>query len=29
MDKVLSYIKTGIKEGAKLQCGGKRLDRKG
>ena len=29
MDKVLNYIKIGVKEGAKLQCGGKRLDRKG
>lgn len=29
MDKVLNYIDIGVKEGAKLLCGGKRLDRKG
>jgi aldehyde dehydrogenase (NAD+) len=29
MDKVLNYIDIGVKEGAKLMCGGKRVDRKG
>lgn len=29
LDKVLNYIETGKKEGAKLLCGGNRIDRKG
>jgi acyl-CoA reductase-like NAD-dependent aldehyde dehydrogenase len=29
MEKVLNYINIGVKEGAKLNCGGKRIDRKG
>jgi len=29
LDKVLNYIETGKKEGAKLMCGGNRLDRPG
>jgi len=29
MEKVLNYIDIGIKEGAKLKCGGNRLNRKG
>ena len=29
MDKILNYIDIGKKEGAKLMCGGKRMDRKG
>lgn len=29
LDKVLSYIELGIQEGAKLACGGKRIDRNG
>ena len=29
MDKVLNYIETGKKEGARLVCGGKRIDRDG
>lgn len=29
LDKVLNYIEIGQKEGATLQCGGKRLDRNG
>lgn len=29
LDKILNYIETGKKEGAKLMCGGKRIDRKG
>lgn len=29
MDKILNYIEIGKKEGAKLMCGGKRIDRKG
>lgn len=29
LDKVLNYIEIGKKEGAKLVCGGNRIDRKG
>lgn len=29
MDKILNYIEIGKKEGAKLLCGGNRIDRKG